>query len=54
MFKLVFRQETISRIQTLYSFSNRKNVVTVNVAGYPFKHKVDENVWIWEAVHEDR
>jgi hypothetical protein len=47
MFKLAFRQETTSRTQTLYSFSNFENVVTVNdaeYAGYPLTCKVDENV----------
>lgn len=54
MIKLVFGQEAMSRSQTLYSFYNCKNVVIVNVVGYPFTRKVDENEWIWELVHEDR
>lgn len=57
MFKLAFRQETTSRTGTLYSFSDFENVVTVNdaeCAGYPFTRKMNENVRIWELVHEDR
>jgi hypothetical protein len=48
MFKLAFKEETMSRSQTFYCFSKFKSAVTstndAEHSGHPTTYKMDENV----------